>query len=93
MEHGQWRSLKPKYPVISQSRFRALFAKPAPVGHVEDKTVQDQLLYSLGLQPSPQVRWLDPPGTHPNHLLRRWLEPDSSAIDPMGTGFVELTGA
>ena len=22
--------------------------------------------------PSPQVRWLDPPGTHPNHLLRRW---------------------
>ena len=24
--------------------------------------------------PSPQVRWLDPPGAHPNHLLRRSLE-------------------
>ena len=23
---------------------------------------------SLGLQPYPQVRWLDPRGTHPNHL-------------------------
>ena len=27
-------------------------------------------LSSPGLQP-PQVRWLEPPGTHPNHLLRR----------------------
>ena len=32
---------------------------------------------SLGLQPSPQVRWLDPPGTHHNHLLRRWARSPS----------------
>ena len=30
------------------------------------KTLHDVM--SLGLQPYPQVRWLDPPGAHPTHL-------------------------
>ena len=31
------------------------------------RVVSGYLVLTLGLQPHPQVRWLDPPSTHPNH--------------------------
>ena len=40
------------------------------IEYVENEN--EKVCSSLGLQPYPQVRWLDPPGTHPNHLLRRY---------------------
>ena len=42
--------------------------------------------YTLGLQPYPQDVGQEPPGTHPNHLLRRWARSprDSSFCIPVG---------
>ena len=50
----------------------ALFSHAEPRGD-ESKPVKNALLTdtTLGLLAHILRRWLDPPGTHPNHLLRR----------------------
>ena len=41
--------------------------------HWVHRASQTRSDWHISREPYPQVRWLDPQKTHPNHLLRRWL--------------------